>query len=159
MKRKYPLFVIDTARTHGRELETDYISCTSKELPFVAEATYITDAQYQKEYDRDNNLVIYGIVRNGFRLRLEVVDVAENYDMAQLRSLLTRAVKEFVKRKQLSEVPVADDTQANKLIFINEMIKQGLQQKRREPGNEVVDQSLAILYSIKEDYERKLLLN
>ena len=79
--------------------------------------------------------------------------------MAQLRSLLTRAVKEFVKRKQLSEVPVADDTQANKLIFINEMIKQGLQQKRREPNNKVVDQSLAILYSIKEDYERLLLLN
>lgn len=159
MKRKYPLFIIDTARTHGRELETDYISCTSKELPFVAEATYITEAQYQKEYNRDNDLIIYDIVRNGFRLRLEVVDVSENYDTTQLRSLLTRAVKEFIKRKQLNEIPVADNSQANKLIFINEMIKQGLQQKRREPDNEVINQSLAILNSIKEDYERMLLLN
>ena len=148
MKRKYPLFIIDTARTHGRELETDYISCTSKELPFVAEATYITEVQYQKEYNRDNDLIIYDIVRNGFRLRLEVVDVSENYDTTQLRSLLTRAVKEFIKRKQLNEIPVADNSQANKLIFINEMIKQGLQQKRREPDNEVINQSLAILFLI-----------
>ncbi len=39
-KRKYPLFVIDTSRTHGRGRETDYISCTSTELPFVASVNY-----------------------------------------------------------------------------------------------------------------------
>ena len=154
MKRKYPLFIIDTARTHGRELETDYLSCTSKELPFVAEATYITAEQYQKEYSRENSLVIYSLERNGIRLRLEVVDVAENHDAVLLHSLLVRAAKEFVKRKQLTEVTVRNGLQANKLIFVEELIKQGLQQKRREPDNKVVDDSLAVLYSIKEDYRK-----
>ena len=154
MKRKYPLFIIDTARTHGRELETDYLSCTSKELPFVAEATYITEEQYQKEYSRENSLVIYSLERNGIRLRLEVVDVAENHDAVLLHSLLVRAVKEFVKRRQLTEITVRNGLQANKLIFVEELIKQGLQQKRREPDNKVVDDSLAVLYSMKEDYRK-----
>lgn len=50
-QRKYPLFIIDTERSHGRSIETDYLACTSNELPFVAELKVITEEDYNEEYD------------------------------------------------------------------------------------------------------------
>lgn len=154
MKRKYPLFITDLSRSHGRAVETDYISCTSRELPFVAEVTYISENQYLREYDRENPLIIYDNGHNDCRIRMEVVEIREDFDPAQLRGLLTRAMKEFVTRRLVTASVDVPDSFVDKHNFIEELIKQGQEQKRKSPGNKIVDYSLGILQSIKEDYER-----
>ena len=156
MKRKYPLFVCDMSRTHGREERTDYISCTSNELPFVAAVTFITESQYLKEYDRDNDKVIYDKGRNNCRIRIEVLDIREGYDKTQLRNLLTRALKEYVTRFMLTTSNSCDVSLNNKISFIEEMIKQGREQKRENPGNPIITESLRVLESILNDYETRI---
>ena len=154
MKRKYPLFITDLSRSHGRAVETDYISCTSRELPFVTEVTYISENQYLREYDRENPLIIYDNGHNNCRIRMEVVEIRRDFDEAQLRGLLNRAMKEFVMRRMVTASVDVPESVVNKLNFVEELIKQGQEQKRKSPGNKIVDYSLGILQSIKEDYER-----
>ena len=156
MKRRYPLFIIDSSRAHGRGLDTDYISCTSAELPFVCEVTYISEAQFQKEYDRANVLLKYSLEHHGFRIRLEVVQVREGYDPTSLRLLLQRALNEMERHRAATIPRSASISDANKLAFLDELIKQGRQQQRRQPDNPVAGQSLAILDSIRDDYLCKL---
>ncbi len=106
--RKYPLYIIDTDRSHGRSVETDYLSCTSKELPFVAEVKVITEAEYKEEYNPDNDLAAYSDSRHGLRMRVKVVDIDKDYDRRQLKALLKRALKEVLLRKQAVSVNVQD---------------------------------------------------
>ena len=106
--RKYPLFIIDTDRSHGRSVETDYLSCTSKELPFVAEVKVITEEDYKEEYNPDNDLAAYSDNRHGLRMRVKVMDIDKDYDRRQLKALLKRALKEVLLRKQAVSVNVQD---------------------------------------------------
>lgn len=106
--RKYPLFIIDTDRSHGRSVETDYMSCTSKEVPFVAEVKVITEEDFNEEYDPANDLCAYSDRRNGLRMRLKVVSIGDKYDSRQLRQLLKRGLKEILVRKQTVTVNTKD---------------------------------------------------
>ena len=58
-KRKYPLFIIDSSRSHGRGAETDYISCTSNELPFVAAVTLHEKKEYAELYTPNDATTIW----------------------------------------------------------------------------------------------------
>ena len=155
MKRRYPLFIIDTSRAHGRELETDYLSCTSLDLPFVAEVTYINEAQFEREYDKTNVLIKYGLSHNGFRIRIEVVQIRPNYDATALRMLLQRALKEVEQHRSATRTAGVSITHADKISFVEELIRQGHQQHRMHPDNSVICQSLAILESLKDDLREK----
>lgn len=106
--RKYPLFIIDTDRSHGRSVETDYLSCTSMELPFVAELRVITESDYNEEYDPNNVMCAYSDRRNGLRMRIKVVSINSGYDPRQLKSLLKRALKEVLLRRQTVSVNTDD---------------------------------------------------
>lgn len=106
-KRNYPLFVIDNSRTHGRGVETDYISCTSNELPFVAAVTMHWVKEYNELYAPNDATAVWGDERNGIRLRIKVVsDLPVNYDKSTLRALLRRALKEVLIRKSTHTIDI-----------------------------------------------------
>ena len=153
-KRKFPLFIVDTSRAHGRH-ETDFIYCTSAELKFIVEVTYISEEQYLREYDKENEKIIYSKSSGTSRARLEVVEIKEGYDKTQLRGLLTRALKEFELRRVMGAFENGKPTDRAVVAFADELIKQGMEQARNAPGNKIIQNSLEILHKIREDYDMK----
>ena len=151
-RRRFPLFIVDASRAHGRP-DTDYIYCTSAELPFIVEVTYISETQYQREYDRDNDKIIYSKLSGTSRARLEVVEICQGYDKTQLRGLLNRALKELELRRVMVAFENGEPTSQAVVAFADELIKQGMEQARKEPGNRIIQNSLAILNKIRKDYE------
>lgn len=135
MKKRFPLFIIDTSRAHGRERETDYIACTSSSLPFVAEATVIKETQYADEYNPDNYLVIYSEPRNNLRMRIRIVSIAEKHDKAEIRSLLRRAMKEMLTRRQTKAVDVENVSDDAVIDIINILLGQVYENLRENPND------------------------
>jgi len=156
MKRKYPLFIIDDSRSHGRGRETDFISCTSAEYPFVASATYVTDAEMA--IDRDNtkdSLAIYSDSRRGVRMKIKIEQIEPGYKPADVRNLLKRAMKEYLMRRQTVEVDLSDVSDEAIVKFCELMLQQTYENLREKPDDTQAKAVKAILEKIKTDYEDK----
>ena len=152
-KRTYPLFIVDASRQHRRGSETDYVSCTSAELPFIAEASYIKESVYQLQYDETDATTIYTDSQRGLRIRLRIISqLPEKYDRSQLRSLLKRALAELVKRRISTSVDVDNGTDENVVSVVGTLISQVDESLANNPLD--VQQRLlkAIFEKIRNDY-------
>jgi hypothetical protein len=146
-KRTFPLFVIDTSRGHGKSRETDYISCTSAETPFVAEATMINQEEWENN-DAPRVPYIVSEPRGGIRVLIKVV----SYQAEPSASLLRRALKEYLTRRQ--SVPVNINNISNDAVvsFVNVLIGQTAENLRENPNDSQAICVNAILHKIKNDY-------
>lgn len=154
MKRKYPLFIIDDSRSHGRGRETDFISCTSAEYPFVASVTYITDGEHK--IDRDNtrdSLAVYSDSRQGIRVKIKIEQIEPGYKLPDVRNLLKRALKEYLIRHQPVEVDLSDVSDEAVIKFCDMLLQQTYENLREKPGDTQAKTVKAILEKIKSDYE------
>lgn len=151
MKREYPLFIIDSSRAHGRCAETDYISCTSNELPFVAAVTMHKDNEYVEMYDSTDKTCIWSDARNGIRMRIKVVSILpDNYPHITLQNLLRRALKEMLIRRNTQYV-CTDAVQASDTIQWVTIVRQQVTEHLREnPDDKQQRTNLAILTKILE---------
>lgn len=135
MKRDYPLFIIDTQRSHGRGREIDYLTCTSASTPFVAEVSLIDETQYVESYDANNYKVIYSDPQRDIRMRIRIVSIAENHDKAEVRQLLRRALKEVLLRKKTVSVDIADVSNEAVVTTMRILLQQVYENLREEPGD------------------------
>lgn len=153
MKRpNKPLFIIDSSRSHGRGRETEWISCTSSATPFVAMATIIGEAEYRRYYDPNDNLTVYSDNHNGYRIKVEVTNIADGYDVTELRTLLRKALKEINLRH--SYAIVGNATNEECLYLIDEMLKQNTENLREEPGSALHKAVRRILNRMHDDYSK-----
>lgn len=155
-KRKYPLFIIDTSRSHGRGAETDYISCTSNELPFVATATLHKREEYAELYNPADVTAIWSEERNGLRMRLKVASaLPDGYDKSVLCSLLRRALKEILIRRGTQYADIDNITDENVVKWCSVLRQQVTEHLRECPTDAQQRMNLAILTKILEDYYAK----
>lgn len=155
-KRKYPLFIIDTSRSHGRGSETDYISCTSNELPFVAAVTLHNHKEYAELYNPTDTAAIWSEERNGIRMRIKVVsDLLAGYSSPTLASLLRRALKEMLIRRQTQYADVDNITDDNVIKWCSSLRQQVTENLRECPTDAQQRMNLAILTKMLEDYYNK----
>lgn len=155
-KRKYPLFIIDTSRSHGRGSETDYISCTSNELPFVAAVTLHEEKEYYELYNPSDITVIWSEERNGIRIRIKVVGgLPDIYDKPVLAALLRRAMKEVLIRRTTQSVNLDNVTNENVIAWCNAFLQQVTENLRNTPEDKMQKMHKSILNKILEDYGAK----
>lgn len=156
MKRKYPLFIIDTSRSHGRGSETDYISCTSNELPFVAAVTLHEKKEYAELYNTADITVIWSEERNGIRMRIKVVsELSAGYDKSLLSGLLRRALKEMLIRRGTQYADIDNITDDNVIKWCTSLRQQVTENLRECPTDAQQRLNLAILTKMLEDYYNK----
>ncbi len=156
IKRNYPLFIIDNSRSHGRGVETDYISCTSNDLPFIAQVTLHNEKEYAELYDAEDICAMWSDPRQGIRMRIQVVSVLHNdYDKTQLRSLLRRALKEMLLRRQSHSISVKNVKDEDVVAWADTFLD-GVRENLREcPGDNIQKMHLAVLEVIKERFTNK----
>lgn len=156
-KRKYPLFIIDTSRSHGRGSETDYISCTSNELPFVAAVTLHGRKEYAELYTPADATAIWSDERNGIRIRIKISsELPANYDKAALMSLLRRALKEVLIRKTTQTVNIDNVTNENVIAWCNAFRQQITENLRNTSEDKMQKMHLSVLNKIIKDYEQQI---
>ena len=150
--RKYPLFVIDTSRAHGRARETDFLCCTSEQEPFTAEITLVSSEELEldQDYTAKNPLCLYSDANsNGIRAKIKAVQGCPS------RALLKRALKEWMLRRNIQTVNIANVTNENILGFLDALIEQSCENLRENPKDAQAHVVLSILRKIKSDYESK----
>ena len=152
--RNFPLFIIDTSRSHGRGREDDFISCTSREIPFVAEVTLLDGAglAIDQDWSQKNPLCLYSDERHGIRAKLKVVDKPEGAKQGDLRQLMKRALKEWLLRRQTVSVNLSDVSTEAILKFCDLLIQQTSEELRENPSDSQAKTVRAILTRIKHDY-------
>lgn len=156
MKRTIPLFVIDTSRAHGRARETDFIACTSKDMPWVGEITLVNEQEL--ELDRDwkekNPLCLYTDENPaGIRGKLRVVSYPEGTKAADLRPLMRRAMKEWRIRRGTVAVDLDNITSDAVVKFAETLLEQTRENLRENPKDSQAYMVGCILTKIKKDYE------
>ena len=155
-KRTYPLFVIDSNRTHGRGQETDYISCTSNELPFVASVTLHERKEYIELYNPQDCTTVWSDERNGIRMRVKVVSsLPHDCDKSILVSLLRRALKEMQLRQKSQVADISNITDENVIQWCVVLRSQVSENLRKCPDDKIQKMNLAILSKIVDDYEKR----
>ena len=153
-KRNIPLFVIDNSRAHGRGEETDFIACTSRECPMTISVTYHTESERQNDRDKENPLAFWEPNANQQYWRKYLpVQLPENADKSQVKSLLKRAAKEFAKRNPTSKVDILNITRENVLWWLDVLEKQAVEGLRNNPNDLAINTSYQIIKKIKNDYE------
>ena len=153
-RRNIPLFVIDDSRAHGRGEETDFIACTSIECPMTISVTYHTESERQADRDKDNPLAFWEPNSNQQYWRKYLpVQLPENADKSQVKSLLKRAAKEFAKRNPASKVDILNITRENILWWLDTLKKQAIEGLRNDPSDLAINTSYQIIKKIKNDYE------
>ena len=156
MKRTYPLFIIDSSRAHGRGSETDYISCTSNEMPFVAAVTLHKEHEYAELYNPDDDTAIWSESRSDIRMRIKVIsELPSGYDKANLRALLRRALKEMQLRRPTQYADLSDITDSNVINWCTVLRQQVTEHLRERPNDKIQQMSLAIITKILNDYYDK----
>lgn len=147
-KRKYPLFIIDNSRSHGRGRETDYVSCTSNELPFVAEITLHEEAEYADTYSPEDYKVIWSESRNNIRLRIRIITniLPENANLA--RTLLRRCLKEVLLRHETRRVNIDEISNEQLVNWAQIFIDQMAENVRTNPSDKQAKMNLAMFNKI-----------
>lgn len=153
-KRKYPLFIIDTSRSHGRGSETDYISCTSNELPFVAAVTLHDGKEYAELYDPADVTAIWSEPHGNIRMRIKVVsELPSGYPVSTLVSLLRRALKEMMIRRATQYADIDNITDENVIQWCTVLRQQVTENLRECPKDIQQKTNLSILTKILERFK------
>ena len=156
-KRRFPLFIIDSSRSHGRGRETDYISCTSAECPFIAEATLLNPQELEIDADwlTRNDLAVFSDQRGqNIRAKIRVVD----YDQSRssgIHSLLKRAMKEYLVRMETVSVDPSDIKGEDVVWFCDTLLQQTYENLRENPSDKQAQTVQKILVKIRDDYDGK----
>lgn len=156
MKRSIPLFIIDSSRAHGRARETDFVSCTSRECPWVDKITLLTEAELSidRDWSEKNPLCAYTDPNPlGIRAKVKVVEYPITSDVAEIRSLLRRCLKEWTARR--AAVTVDTENVSNEAIvkFCDILLEQTRENLRENPKDSQAYMVRSILAKIKKDYE------
>ena len=156
-KRRFPLFIIDSSRNHGRNRETDYISCTSAECPFIAEATLLNPQELEIDADwlTRNDLAVFSDPRGqNIRAKIRVVE----YDQSRssgIHSLLKRAMKEYLVRMETVSVDPSDIKEEDVVWFCDTLLQQTYENLREDPSDKQAMTVQKILDKIREDYKNR----
>lgn len=150
MKRSYPLFIIDTSRAHGRARETDFVSCTSSEYPFVAEVTLLNTQELAIDQDwlGKSELCVYSDENPaGIRAKLKLLQGEPN------KALMRRAMKEWLTRRTATPVDLEDISDEAIIKFCDTLLEQTRENLRENPSDHQAYMVGCILTKIKKDYE------
>ena len=150
MKRSYPLFIIDTSRAHGRARETDFVSCTSNETPFVAEITLLNTQELAIDQDwlGKSELCVYSDENPaGIRAKLQVVQGTPT------KTLMRRAMKEWLARRMATTVDLDNISNEAVIKFCDTLLEQTRENLRENPSDHQAYMVGCILTKIKKDYE------
>ena len=153
-KRRFPLFIIDSSRSHGRGRETDYISCTSAECPFIAEATLLNPAELEIDADwlTKNELAVFSGPRGqNIRVKIRVVEYDPSRSVG-IHSLIKRAMKEYLVRMETVEVDPSDIKDEDVVWFCETLLGQTYESLRENPSDRQAQTVQKILTKIKDDY-------
>ena len=151
MERRYPLFIIDSSRQHGRGEELDYISCTASDCQFVAKSEFVANQIYLEQYDKNNDKVIYSDPQRDLRIRITVLEIGE-YDPTRLRALLRKALKEQLERHKVIKVDIGNVKNEDVIKFADLLMLQTAETLADNPDDKTAKMVRAILQKIKEDY-------
>lgn len=150
MKRTFPLFIIDTSRAHGRARETDFISCTSNETPFIAEITLLNSQELAIDQDWINkaeNCTYSDENPVGIRAKLKVVQGSP------AKNLMRKALKEWLTRRAATAVDLDDISNEAVVKFCDTLLEQTRENLRENPKDHQAYMVGCILTKIKKDYE------
>lgn len=153
-KRKFPLFIIDSSRSHGRGRETDYISCTAAECPFIAEATLLNPQELEIDADwiTKNNLAVFSDPRGqNIRAKIRVVEYDPSRSVG-IHSLLRRAMKEYLVRMETVSVDPSDIKDEDVVWFCDTLLQQTYENLSENPSDRQAQTVQKILTKIKDDY-------
>ena len=154
-KRKYPLFVIDNSRAHGRGKECDFICCTDSYCPFTASVELLQGEDYKRLYDKNDYCAIWSDPHNGIRIYIHIVSDIP-VDKERTKSLLRRALKEMMIRRPPVTVNINDVSNEAVENFADVLIQQKCEQIRKYGENSTDKAVMAILKKIKEDYGKRI---
>ena len=160
MARNYPLFIIDTSRSHGRGREVDYIACTSAQLPWVGEITLLDPEQLAIDYDwtQRNPLCAYSEPNEiGIRAKVKAVQLPECYKQADLRQLLRRALKEWTLRQGITDCDTTAPSDEAVVRFCDVLLGQTAENLRANPRDQQAVMVRALLNTIKDRFSNKLI--
>ncbi len=157
--RNYPLFIIDTSRCHGRGREVDYIACTSAQLPWVGEVTYLSPEELaiDQDWSSKNPMCLYSEPNtNGIRIKLKAIDIPSNCKMAELKQLLRRAMKEWITRLDIVTFKAADEP-GNEAVakFCDVLLGQNATMLRDNPDGPQARMVRSILLTIKSRFNEQ----
>ena len=139
--RDYPLFIIDTSRTHGRGREKDFVACTSRELPFVGEVTLLNEPELEIDQDWANkpaNVLFSDDNGAGIRAKLKVLStpsVIDKSNTGDLRSLMRRCLKEWSIRRGTTTVDTENVSNEAVVKFAETLLEQTRENLREDPDD------------------------
>lgn len=152
------MFIIDSSRSHGRCRETDYISCTSAECPFIAEATLLNPQELEIDADwlTKNEFAVFSDPRGqNIRAKIRVVDYDPSRSVG-IHSLLKRAMKEYLVRMETVSVDPSDIKEEDVVWFCDTLLQQTYENLREDPSDKQAMTVQKILAKIREDYGREI---
>lgn len=161
-KRDLPLFVIDSSRSHGRARETDFVVCTSRELPWYGEITLLTEQELEIDQDwaQRNPLCAYTEKNeSGIRAKLKVTGMpgglyVDGKNRSDLQSLMRRCLKEWRIRRGTVAVDMDDITPEAVVKFANVLLEQTRENLRENPRDKQAYMVGCILTKIRDDYSK-----
>lgn len=162
-KRNIPLFVIDSSRSHGRARETDFVVCTSRELPWYGEITLLNEQELEIDQDwaQKNPLCAY-TERNeaGIRAKLKVVSAPgglylDKVNRQELQSLMRRCLKEWRIRRGTVAVDLENISNEAVVKFANTLLEQTRENLRENPRDAQAYMVGCILTKIVKDYSKQ----
>ena len=159
-KREFPLFIIDSSRSHGRGREKDFVACTSKEMPWVGEITILDEHELEIDQDwKQKNPYCAYTDDNGAGLRgkvklLSTPVVLSKETRSQMQSLLRRCLKEWRIRRGTVAVDMDDISNEAVVKFADVLLEQTRENLRENPKDQQAYMVGCILTKIKNDYRK-----
>lgn len=149
----FPLFIIDSSRQHGRGEECDYLYCTAHDCEFIAKVELIEEKEFKLTYNKNDKKTIYSDVRNELRIRIQVIQIYEA-DEARLQTLLKKALKEVLERRQSNVIgdKITDSDVVLLISTIIEQLKEQIALHPNSPANYILQ--LRIFSKILQDYKK-----
>lgn len=160
MTRNFPLFIIDDSRSHGRGRETDFVSCTSKEFPWIGEITLLNEQELaiDQDWSSKSTMCLYSEPRGvGIRTKLKVVStpvVVCDKNRAELQSLMRRCMKEYLLRHSVVDVSTDDVSDEAVVKLADVLLRQAYENLRTNPDDRQTRLAAGVLAKIKKDYQK-----
>lgn len=158
-KREIPLFIIDNSRSHGRGREKDFVSCTSKELPWYGEITMLNEKELEIDQDWSNKNPLCLYIDNGAGIwaKLKVTSApgglfVDGKNCSDLQSLMRRCMKEWRIRRGTVAVDLDNISNEAVVKFAEVLLEQTRENLRENPKDKQAYMVGCILTKIKTDY-------
>lgn len=142
-----PLFIVDTARWHGKG-DADFIVCTDPDNGFIARVDVID----KDVSDSIDDTICIGYGNRGYKLRLEIVRITgRNPEPSKVQGLMKRACDYYTDNRQ-AVVNTDNPSTVDCVKFLNVLIegnRQNLQDEADQRRKKTVETSLRMLAAIR----------